>query len=141
MNTSEVLNRAADLIQERGHRGGGGWPGAQRFDGRLCLEGGIMAAAGITWANGTGYWEMQSCPAYKAVREYLEGATPFMWQDDLPYAPISEGTGGWVGGSEEAARAYAKERVIAVLRAAAVIEAAREEQDAAWETYAEQVTA
>ncbi len=126
--TSEVLNRAADLIQERGHATGEGWPGAEGTGSSLCLEGGIMAAIDVTWDNGAGYNALKACPAYRAVRAYLNDPevnplrrVPFLWQDALPH-----GDDGWVGGSEATAREYAKTRVIEVLRAAAAIEQARE---------------
>jgi hypothetical protein len=50
--------------------------------------------------------------------------------------PIIDTLWGW---NDRGSRTAAE--VIEVLRACAVIEAAREEQDAAWETYAEVVTA
>ena len=105
--TSEVLNRTADLIEEQGWGKGGGWYGEEDFggrtDGRLCLEGGIMAAMGIEMTNMD---RMVACPAYKSVKTYLDGATPFIWNDE---------------------HGRTASEVIEVLRAAAVIEAAREE--------------
>jgi hypothetical protein len=126
MNTSEVLNTAADLIEERGwKRGNDGFRGK----GGLCLEGGIIAALGWEWGAVpemafSGY----TCPAYEAVRDHLDvvrngdNYTERLWLwNDAPTRTAAE--------------------VIEVLRACAVIEAAREEQDAVWETYAEVVTA
>ncbi len=122
MHTSEVLNRAADLIEERGWSSCSGWPGEEEYggpsDGHLCLEGGIMAALGMTFKD-----RRTSGPAMNAVREHLAipaGHALFCW-NDLPDRTQHE--------------------VIAALRGAAVIEAAREDQAAAWVTYAELVTA
>ena len=119
MKTSEVLNRAADLIEERGWTQGEGWPDAEDDVTGLCLEGGIMAAAGFGFND---YTKFVRCPAYLAVENYLAHETrfPFTWND-------------------RDGRTAAE--VIEVLRACAVIEQAREEQDAAWATYAEVVTA
>jgi hypothetical protein len=125
MRTSEVLDKAADLIEERGWRqGGAGW--GDTPDAPLCLEGGILAALGREWhmvGNFTAtHDEFQTCPSYLAVRSYL-GMTE-VWQDVYDF-------------NDDPDRTAAE--VIEVLRACAVIEAAREEQDAAWETYAPQV--
>lgn len=125
METSEVLNRAADLIEERGWRAGGGWNGDHGSG--LCLEGGIQAAMGV--AVGPGY----RCPAYHAVAQYLaeQGNTRplFIWNDRLPY--YSEATGEWLPSDQFAdARARAPRRVVEMLRACAVIEQSRERQPA-----------
>lgn len=78
MRTSEVLNKAADLIEQHGwinvanaHDsnpwGGGGKP--------MCIEGGILAALGIEVTGGSitsdEDRELTNCSAYKAVQEYL----------------------------------------------------------------------
>ncbi len=123
MNTSEVLNRAADLIEERGWVRGEGWPGQEVYGGadntQLCLEGAIMAALGIDMTATLG-GELRECLAYQAVHRHLE-LDPmrrlYTWNDH-PSRTAGE--------------------VVEVLRAAAVIEAARE-QDAAWLTYVAQV--
>lgn len=126
MNTSDILNRAADLIEEKGWTSGSGWPGEAEYGGSemggLCLEGGIMAALGLNYGQ---RWDdiFKTCPAVHAVNAYLErdeGYALYDW-NDAPGRTAAE--------------------VIEVLRACAVIEAAREEQDAAWETYAELVSA
>jgi hypothetical protein len=113
MRTSEVLNRAADLIQERGWVQGEGWSGVDDRDG-LCLEGGIMAAAGISGFGAIG--DVQACPAYKAVADYigldLPGGATFAWR--------------WNDSQNRTAT-----EVIETLRAAAVIESARESELAA----------
>ncbi|MGZ4521036.1 MAG: DUF6197 family protein [Mycobacteriaceae bacterium] len=118
MKTSEVLNKAADLIQERGW-GQGIWDAGPA----LCLEGGILAALGhpcdLTTVRP---WFAGKCPAFDAVCDYLQidfpAAMPWQWNDTV---------------AEDASE------VIEVLRACAVIEAAREDQDAAELTYAENV--
>jgi hypothetical protein len=129
MKTSDVLNEAADLIQQRGWTQGiFGWGDIDPNSG-LCLEGGIAAASGIGMIHDTSTLDtpsIKACPAYKAVAAYLDMGGPFCrgalwtWNDAVDRTAAE---------------------VIEVLRAAAVIEAAREEQDAAWETYAEVVTA
>jgi len=110
--TSEVLNRAADLIEERGWATGvTGW----RVGGRLCLEGGIIAAiGGATAADQPLAW---ACPAYAAVGDYLGrpalsvcGDRELWKWNDRPERTASE--------------------VVEVLRACAVIEASRERETA-----------
>jgi hypothetical protein len=121
MKTSEVLTKAADAVEREGWRTGhGGWGG----EGGLCLEGAIAAAAGIEWGVNveTGkplppIFAVNRCPAGQAVREYLglgaldshptTGNALWRW-NDAPHRNAIE--------------------VIATLRAAAVIEAAREQQ-------------
>lgn len=117
--TSEVLNRAADLIEERGWAQGGGWfyGGDEYATSPLCLEGGIMAALGLHFDTGETD-DFEECPAYVAVRSYLgaacrnavlgvEDARLWAWNDTV---------------------AESGEQVIATLRAVAVIEAAREQE-------------
>jgi hypothetical protein len=108
MNTSEVLNRAADLIEERGWtKGTGGWPGHRNHCGPLCLEGGLLATLGVDWSDPSAVCDAQYTHAWKAMADYV-GRTPlflFMWND--------------VQGRTQA-------EVIEVLRAAALIEQAKE---------------
>lgn len=114
MLTSEVLNKAADLIEERGWKSGGGWQYADQLydDMPMCLEGGIQAATGLHFASiacdvtAAELTALRTCPAYRAVVEYLDADLPlFNWNDE----------------SERTA-----EQVIEVLRATALIEAAKE---------------
>ena len=115
MRTSEVLNKAADLIQERGWTRGGGWliSDDPTTSPKLCLEGALQAAAGIPAvlardAGDLSYRINHECPAGRAVRAYLadqHNKGLFLWNDHLPRTA---------------------EQVIEVLRATAVIEAARE---------------
>jgi hypothetical protein len=119
---SETLNLAADLIEERGWRTGGGWYGTSET-GPLCLEGGIQAAMGV--AEGPGY----RCPAWQAVADYL-GLDSGLWQwnDKLKFKLDDCGNPTrFHGDSLPAAMEHGKQRVIATLRAVAVIEAARED--------------
>jgi hypothetical protein len=109
MKTSEVLNKAADLIEERGWTTG--TKGMLVEGGGLCLEGAIQAArGGKTWismlhgASAYKTFQFDPCPAGDAVRDYL-GGTAFLWNDAL------ERTEG---------------EVIEVLRATALIEQVRE---------------
>jgi hypothetical protein len=129
MTVSETLNRAADLIEERGWIAGEGWEHEQ--GGPLCLEGGILAAIGGSFMRGDHY----RCPAYRAVTEYLKHRTnkaPFLWNDllasDRVAAAIQRGECFPENLPEVRAEAaeWAKAEVISVLRAAALIEAAKE---------------
>jgi hypothetical protein len=124
MNTSEVLNQAADVLQVRGWcqaPAEGGWFPDPEATTPVCLEGAIRIAAGTV--------RKQEVTA--VVRDYLtsrhpESINPFSGHV-IPFA--------W---NDEDGRTAAE--VIEVLRACALIEAARE-QDAVWSTYAEVVTA
>lgn len=114
MNTSEVLNRAADLIELRGWMHGQGWNEGE--DGRpLCLEGAIMAALGVTVdpfdeESFITLSEFELCPAYRAVQGYLgTDVQLYRWND------------AFIGSTRRTAA-----EVIEVLRAAAVIEQAKE---------------
>ena len=114
MNTSEVLNRAADLIEERGWvRGSKGW-GIFRDDSPLCLEGGILAALGVKWDD-VDLSEFVECPAYRAVESYL----------GIDFDPNGDLIEIWQWNDEDQRTAN---EVIEVLRACAVIEASRERE-------------
>lgn len=112
VRTSEVLNKAADLLERHGWtQGAFGWS-LEHGRGRLCLEGGILAAQGIQYVAGNGatnkvhHQELVECPAYVAVRDYLDTQMPlWMWNDMT-------------------ARSQAE--VVMVLRAAALVEEAKE---------------
>lgn len=118
MKTSEVLNLAADAIERRGWAQGGDNPGAvmepwgdTEPDAPVCLEGGIMAAMGVGIESRKQEW-FDSCPAYRAMREYLRPQLRhyprlYMWNDQ---------------------DGRTKEEVIEALRAAALIEQAKENQ-------------
>lgn len=114
MRTSEVLNRAADLIEERGWtRGINGWRGGANG---LCLEGAIGAAASIP-NDGGERLGLYACPAYWAVANYLD-------RDPTPrIVPIKDTLWAWNDTRDRTAA-----EVIEVLRAAAVIEAAKESE-------------
>lgn len=112
--TSEVLNRAADLIERQGWVTGTGWPTVDREDAPLCLEGGIMAALGLR-IDAEEDDDVEGCPAYRAVHDYLE-LRDARDLDGWPVVPL------WMWNDD---REHASE-VIEVLRAVAVIEAARE---------------
>lgn len=123
MNTSETLNRAADLIEERGWGQATGWHPAPGDTGPLCVEGALNATRGLRHK-----W---TCPAWQAVADYIA---------DRPGVLIHKGSGRpivWVW-NDRPERTAAE--VIEVLRAAALIEAARE-QETAWATYAGLVSA
>ena len=119
MNTSEVLNRAADLIEERGWRQGpAGWD--DREGSRLCLEGGILAAIGSSFESIDLHEWFMGCPAYAAVANYLE----------MPSGrdvPGHDNRAIWRF-NDEFGRTQAE--VVETLRACAVIEASREREAA-----------
>lgn len=122
--TSEVLNRAADLIEERGWQKGDGWCTTRNEGAPVCLEGGLMAAMGIRVdVLSTGALQsLWTCPAYSAVAAYLDRDVTL---EDRGYGEASplEALYWWNDKSTAT-------EVIEVLRAVAVIEAAREEQAA-----------
>lgn len=115
MQTSEVLNRAADLIEERGWgQGAETWAHRAEITGPLCLEGGVMAAAGVA------HWQLYTeCPAFRAVAVYLD-RTPMPKSRDA-----ADQVWYW---NDQRDRTAAE--VIEVLRACAVIEAAKEQETA-----------
>jgi hypothetical protein len=104
MNTSEVLNKAADTIQLLGWKQG---PAGMDATGLpVCAMGAIGhvigAPAHCDWFS---YYEIEEHPAYAALRDYLNLIVGVeIWNDSQASA----------------------ETVIATLRAAAVIEAAKE---------------
>ena len=111
LKTSEVLDLAADAIQMAGWgRGTDSWtPDAGKG---LCIEGGIAAVTDVTmlqdplWGTMPSRGSLESCPAYVAVREYLDfNGDLFLWNDH----------------PERTA-----EEVIEVLRAAAAVERTKE---------------
>lgn len=112
LTTSETLNLAADLIEERGWARGNC---AMQTTGPTCLEGAIGAAINASTRPPYtcdsspsvlvyGYSEIHAHPAYKAIVEHL-GVVGWVWNDS---------------------RSRTQAEVIAVLRATAVIESARE---------------
>ena len=119
MQTSEVLNKAADLIEERGWvRGPSGW--ISGGTGRLCLEGAILGALRVdAVADRTPLW---TCPAYTAVSTYLgRDVSPREADPNLPTEML------WDWNDNVAKSAP---HVVEVLRAAALIEAAHENAEA-----------
>ena len=113
LSVSETLNKAADLIEERGWvKDGDGWAWDKPAS-PLCLEGAIFAAHS---PEVTEFWHSQhinECPAGNAVRGYLN-MNGELWQwNDRGLRTATE--------------------VIEVLRATAVIEAAREDDTIAAE--------
>lgn len=102
MRTSEVLNTAVEVIRERGWaRGSWGFG-----DGPLCIEGAIVVGSGVTGTPLARQLAAEGCPAVEAVRDYLDGQEPFLWNDD---------------------RGRTAAEVIEVLRAAALVEHAKEQ--------------
>jgi hypothetical protein len=121
MKTSEVLNKAADLIEERGWTSGSGWTDLQTSRDPLCIQGAIATAMG--YDDGIG---RMGCPAGQAVMAYLGiDLGLFSWNDHLLYES-ADVMSGYVGGSLETAQEYAAHKALAVLRAVALIEAAKE---------------
>lgn len=119
LKTSEVLDLAADKIQQHGWTQFHGWAATPQWanavdlgsspGGELCLEGGIMAATGLRLGEeGVHADSVVHCPAYAAVLEYLEMPAHqrlFFW-NDRPSRSAAE--------------------VIEVLRGAAAVERVRE---------------
>lgn len=73
MKTSEVLFKTIDIIKTQGWMTG---PAGWRWEdgSRVCLEGGLLAAMGVSAGNGfegAEVREFRTCPAYLAVQEYL----------------------------------------------------------------------
>lgn len=93
MNTSEVLDKAADLLEEKGWQRGFGW--WDQGHG-LCVEGAIAAAIDFKPNPGTESRStaisraVNACPAGVAVHDYLtvRGEMPdpegplWKWNDD-----------------------------------------------------------
>ena len=114
MQTSEVLNQAADLIEERGWAKGNCGMDAREV-APLCLEGALGAAAGVRVEHDLmpfpiySYAAIEKLPAYRVLRDHLECvADLYYWNDRQGDAAC----------------------VIEVLRACAVIEQAREQRAA-----------
>ena len=111
--TSELLNRAADEIQKYGWTTGPrGW--YRDKNAGLCLEGGILAAMGLTYDE-MSMLEFWACPAYNAVADYLrlpEDWELYAWNDGSVVSPH--------------AGVATAEKVIEVLRGAAMVEEAKE---------------
>ncbi len=124
-HTSDILNRAADLIEQQGWTAGSdGWPGIGKSRS-LCLEGGIIAAQ--HFASSQYFTEREarllSCPAYRAVMDYL--GTDQRWNSvRLPFGERRAYE--W---NDAEGRTAAE--VIEVLRATAAIEQARESEPVA----------
>lgn len=103
--TSEVLDLAADAIQMAGWGKG---PASWDLDNGqgLCIEGAIGAVIGIEQGTfGLRRSELTACPAYRAMRAYLESPVLYVWNDMV---------------------AKSEEDVVAALRAAAAVERTKE---------------
>lgn len=133
MKVSETLNKAADLIEERGWgTGHQSWANDPALP--VCLEGAIGAAMGLTvndLRSGSGIdpADLQLCPAGAALREHLSG-----WFNARGSKVA------WLCHWNDADGRTADE-VIEVLRACALIEEAREDQDEAYATYEQNLEA
>lgn len=131
MKTSEILNRAADAIQERGWtQGTSGW---HQEGTPLCLEGALIAATGIDYRadgadNTKAFDEFHTCPAYVAVKDYLVSTgheeVMSLYKNCAPFT--HDGLDVWLYNDNVAESA---EDVIAVLRAAAVVESVKENSE------------
>jgi hypothetical protein len=116
MQTSEVLNKAADLIEERGWSQGTGWHTALADSVPVCAEGGIWCAT-ETDNNRRDYAALRA--AKGAFRAYLTDRFP---------EHIHPNAGCVIGWSWNDDPERTAAEVIEVLRAAAVIEQARESE-------------
>lgn len=109
MKNSDVLNRAADIVHDRGHTTGPkGWPGHRDHCGPVCAEGGIMAAIGMNFETADAdFWHtgpVQSLSLYLIETGKLwAGGFPNEWSD-----------------------VSTEDEVVLGLRGAAIVEAARE---------------
>jgi hypothetical protein len=119
--TSETLNLAADLLQERGWtQGPGGWPGNPAHNGTLCVEGSVMAALSLD--NSSAVWDCTPAwDACVAVRNYIP---PMVIVPPNGEPLVSRSLILWNDAEERTA-----EEVIATLRAVTLIEAAREDAE------------
>lgn len=123
-HTSDILNRAADLIEQQGWTAGSdGWPKIGE-PGPLCLEGGIIAAQHF---GSLEHFEerdarLLACPAYRAVMEYLATDDRWAWRA----VKLRNGTARAYDWNDVGGRTA--DDVIEVLRATAAIEQARESE-------------
>lgn len=111
--TSEVLNRAADLIEERGWVAGIAGFRPERGEG-ACVEGALLAALGLRYDE-TDLEAFFACPAYQAVARYL---------DRVPNYEVPGGSHTLWFWNDHIAKSGAV--VVETLRACAAIEATRE---------------
>lgn len=133
MRVSEILHKSADILESRPWIRGNGWD--WEHDGRpVCLEGGIAAAMGVhllqphpigTRFDQEQYDRFQACPAYQAVKEYLG-------DERIPESGAGRRQGRYLYTYNDAV-ALDKDEVVAVLRAAAEVEAAKEAAELAEE--------
>lgn len=120
MNTSEVLDRAADEIERRGWSQGTGWFPRSDESTPVCAEGALRLACGFGGGVGLdGAWfdlasKRAACDALSA---YLT--------DRFPEC-INQVTGAVIPFSWNDARSRTQAEVIEVLRAAAMVERTRE---------------
>lgn len=120
MRTSEVLNLTADILERDGWMQDDGWWPA--YEGApVCLEGGMVAALGF----GPGARPvLRQCEAYAAVKSYLDLdnlGLPCLCGDKTCTVDIPQELYVW---NDMPGRTQAE--VIGVLRATALIEAAKE---------------
>jgi hypothetical protein len=111
------------LIEERGWATGSSAWGSPGGSAALCLEGGIVAALGVNLDDARAHREFEQCPAYRAVQSYLDLDTE-RHEDGWAEDPL------WRWNDRHGSAA----EVIEVLRATAVIEAARESEAAEFVT-------
>lgn len=114
MKVSEQIDTAADLIERYGW-GTIVW-GLGDGDGPLCIEGGLAVAGGIVSQDEAG-----SCPAALAVCDYLgitlgERSRLYNWNDQT----------GVFSAARSGEPVRTQEEVVEVLRAAAMVEFAKE---------------
>ena len=109
MNTSDMLYRAADLIEERGWTKEGGWfAESLPADAPLCAQGALRLAAHEATSDHEEWRRLYFDVLKPAVAEHVGESIVFVWNDrQTSAAPVIEG-----------------------LRASAVIAAAREEKAA-----------
>lgn len=85
-STIDVLLSAISLLETKGWTQITGWPGQDR-QGRLCIEGALMAALGLDFRDDQqgeeNLEELRQCPAYQAVRTQadIQGQL-WTWNDE-----------------------------------------------------------
>jgi hypothetical protein len=136
MRVSEVLHKSADILESRAWTRGNGWEWQNDY-APVCLEGGIAAAMGTVLVRYASdglvrlsfdqeqYDRFKSCPAYQAVKEYLGDGR-------IPVTGVGRRQGRYLYTFNDAV-AHGKDEVVAVLRAAAEVEAVKEAAEVAEE--------
>jgi hypothetical protein len=113
METCDVLNKAADYIEEVGwSKGPNSWKA--KDGGGVCIEGALWSAVG----HSNSMVDLWKHPAYQAVVEHLGGPP-----NPRPQFLLAPSVSLWFWNDY---KAESQEQVVGVLRAAALIEQAKQ---------------